>query len=98
MNIITRPAAAADIEDAYQWYRDKRPQLGRDFLAAVREAGSRIGENPEAYPVFHREARRVRLKRFPYSLMYRVFPYVVVVVGCLNGRRDPLKWQSRADG
>ena len=58
MKIIVRPAAAADIEDAYQWYRDKRPELGSDFLAVVRAAGARVLEKPEAYPVFHREARR----------------------------------------
>ena len=81
MIIIVRPAAAADIEDAYHWYRDKRVELGTEFLGAVREAGSRIMKNPEAYPVFHREARRVRLRRFPYSLLYRVFPERVVVVG-----------------
>ena len=72
MKIIVRPAAAADIEDAYHWYRDKRPELGTDFLAAVRAAGLRITENPGAYPLFHREARRVRLRRFPYSLLYRL--------------------------
>ena len=98
MKIIVRPAAAADIEDAYHWYRDKRPELGTDFLAAVRAAGLRITENPEAYPFFHREARRVRLRRFPYSLLYRLYPDCIVIVACLHGRRDPLKWKSRADG
>lgn len=98
MKVVVRPAAAADIEDAYQWYRDKRSQLARDFLGAVREAGHRIRENPEAYPLFHREARRVRLKRFPYSLIYRVYPEVIVIVGCLHGSRDPLQWKARADG
>jgi len=98
VKIIVRPAAAADIENAYQWYRDKRPELGNDFLAAVRTAGSRIMENPEAYPVFHREARRIRLRRFPYSLLYRSYPESIVIVACLHGRRDPLKWKARSDG
>jgi hypothetical protein len=64
----------------------------------VRAAGSRILENPETYPVFHREARRIRLKRFPYSILYRVYPELIVIVACLHGRRDPLKWRERADG
>jgi plasmid stabilization system protein ParE len=98
VKLIVRPAAAADIEDAHRWYRDKSPELGTKFLDAVREAGARIMENPEAYPVFHREARRVRLKRFPYSLLYRLYPEHVVIVACLHGRRDPLRWKARADG
>lgn len=97
MKILVRPAAAADIEDAHRWYRDRGGDLGDRFLEAVREAGSWIRENPEAYPVFYREARRVRLRKFPYSLLYRSYPDVVVVVACLHGRRDPRVWRTRSD-
>ena len=65
MKLIVRPAAAADIEDTYRWYGDRDPDLGAKFLDAVREAGARLKENTEAYPIFYREARRIRLKRFP---------------------------------
>ena len=98
MKLIVRPAAAADIEDAYRWYGDRDPDLGSKFLDTVREAGVRLTENPEAYPIFHRQARRIRLKRFPYSLLYRLYPEQIVVVACLHGRRDPLRWKVRADG
>ena len=98
MKLIVRPAAAADIEDAYRWYTGKRPELGRQFLGSVREAGARVQENPEAYPVFYRAARRIRLKRFPYSLLYRLYPDQIVVVACLHGRRDPRRWKARTDG
>ena len=52
MKIVVRPAAAADVGNAYHWYRNKRPDLGTAFLAAVRAADARIIENPEAYPSF----------------------------------------------
>ena len=97
MKLVVRPAAAADIEDAHRWYRDRGEQLGARFLAAVREAGTWIAANPEAYPVFYRNARRVRLRRFPYSLLYRTFPDSVVVVACLHARRDPQVWKTRSD-
>ncbi len=98
MTIVVRPAAAADIEAAYRWYQHQRPGLGTEFLVALRDARARILENPEAYRVFHRQARRVRLKRFPYFLAYRVYSETIVVVGCLHGRRDPVVWKSRVDG
>lgn len=98
MRIVVRPAAAADIEAAHDWYRERGAQLAREFLGAVRDAGTRIMENPEAYPVFHRNARRIRLKRFPYALLYRLYPRQIVVVACMHGRRDPLRWKARADG
>ena len=98
MKLVVRPAAAADIETAHDWYRKRGAKLARDFLGAVRDAGVRIRENPEAYPVFHREARRIRLKRFPYALLYRVYPEHIVVVACMHGKRDPVRWRARADG
>lgn len=96
MILLVRPAAAADIEDAYRWYRGKRLKLGQEFLQAVRVAGSRILENPEAFPVLYRDTRRIRLKRFPYGLFFKVSGDRIVIVACMHGRRDPEKWVSRA--
>jgi len=98
VNLVYRPAAASDIEDAYRWYSGKREGLGDEFLEAVHQAAARILEHPEACPVFHRDARRARLIRFPYSLVYRNYPNTVVIVGYFHGRRDPMIWASRLDG
>ena len=33
--LLLRPAAAADIEEAYRWYERQRVGLGEEFLTAV---------------------------------------------------------------
>jgi hypothetical protein len=33
--ILVRPAAAADIDQAFLWYERRRPGLGDEFLAAL---------------------------------------------------------------
>ena len=38
MPIVIRPAAAADIEEAFFWYERQRPGLGDEFLAKVNNA------------------------------------------------------------
>jgi hypothetical protein len=35
MQVLVRPAAAADIDDAFLWYERQRPGLGADFLQTV---------------------------------------------------------------
>jgi len=95
VTLLIRPAAAADIEDAYRWYARQRPELGSDFVAAVRRGIGRILENPEGYQVVHRDARRIRLKRFPYGLIYRVYSDKIIVVACMHGKRDPRRWKAR---
>ena len=95
MKLLVRPEAAADIEDACRWYRQQRRDLASEFLDSVRVGIEKILENPEGYPVMHRETRRIRIKRFPYGLFYRIYADTVVVVACMHGRRDPIQWRQR---
>ena len=94
-SLILRPAAAADVEDAYRWYESRRPGLGEEFLHATRRVIDSILENPEQSPVVRRKTRRALVRRFPYSIFYRVVEDNVVVVACMHGRRDPNRWQKR---
>jgi toxin ParE1/3/4 len=94
--VLVRPAAAADIEDAYEWYESRQPGLGDEFLNALRTIRDRLLEHPEAYPVLHRDTRRALIaERFPYALFYRIYGDTVVVVACLHAKRDPRRWQRR---
>ena len=51
MHVVVRPAAAADIEEAFAWYEQQRAGLGLDFLQAVDEALSAIQSNPQLHGV-----------------------------------------------
>jgi plasmid stabilization system protein ParE len=69
---IFRPTAAADVEDGYRWYEGQRAGLGDEFLAAVSNVIESLVAYPERFPVVHRQTRRVNLRRFPYSIFYRI--------------------------
>ena len=97
MSALTlRPAAAAEVEDAYSWYEEKHPGLGEEFLLALRAVLEDIRENPQRYPVLHRDIRRALLRRFPYGVHYRLLPGRIVVVACFHSHRDPRRWRSRS--
>lgn len=93
---IFRPDAAGDVEDAYRWYENQRPGLGEEFLAAVGTVVESLAAYPERFPIVYRQTRRANLRRFPYSLFYRIIDEQVVVVACMHGRRHPRQWQSRS--
>jgi plasmid stabilization system protein ParE len=93
---LIRPAAAADVEEAYRWYEQQRVGLGEEFLAAVDAKLRDIAAHPSAYAVIHRGVRRALLRRFPYAVFYRFHGDSVIVVACMHGRRDPKRWQGRA--
>ena len=68
--VVVRPAAAADIEDAYHWYESRKPGLGEEFLTALTSTHDRIVAGPEAFPILHRNTRRALIpRRFPYGAL-----------------------------
>ena len=95
MQCIVRPAAAADIDDAFLWYETQRPSLGHEFLGAADALIAAIAEHPLRYPVIRRNTRRALMRRFPYAMYFRVYDEVVVVIACMHGRRNPRRWQVR---
>ena len=95
--VIVRPAAAADIDDASQWYEAQRPGLGEEFLVAVNATRDCVVEHPEAYPVLQHATRRALIpKRVPYGLFYRVYGDTIVIVACMHAKRNPRRWQRRS--
>jgi plasmid stabilization system protein ParE len=94
--VYVRPEARDDIEQASTWYERQRPGLGDNFLEQVLDALDRIAENPETYPVVHRQTRRAVLRRFPFGVFYRVEDDAIVVIAIMHGSRDPRAWQRRS--
>jgi len=46
---VFRTAAAADVEEAHNWYEGQRRGLGEEFLAAVQAALEQVESNPQLY-------------------------------------------------
>lgn len=46
MQIVVRPAAAADIDEAFLWDEGQRPGLGHEFLAAAQRLIDSVAQYP----------------------------------------------------
>ena len=90
-----RREAERDVAEARDWYEDRSPGLGGQFVDEVDAAVQRLRENPRGYQVVYRGARRILLRRFPYKLVYVVRKDDIVVVACSHGARDPQHWIGR---
>ncbi|MEW6746820.1 MAG: type II toxin-antitoxin system RelE/ParE family toxin [Planctomycetota bacterium] len=95
MSLVIRPAAAADLDEAFLWYEAQRTGLGSEFLNAVEQVFHAALENPRRYHVVYRDTGRAHVRRFPYGVFYRIVGNDVVVVACFHGRRDPRRRESR---
>jgi len=54
------------------WYEKQRPGSGAGFVSKVEEALEMIESNPMLYPVLMKDARRAKMKRFPYRIWFKL--------------------------
>jgi plasmid stabilization system protein ParE len=93
--VVARDEAEADIAEAALWYERRCAGLGSEFVRAVDLCFDLIARQPDAFPVIYRNARLGLLRKFPYLVVYRVFPEFITVVAVMHGRRHPRRWKSR---
>ena len=94
--VVLRRAARAEFDEGAAWYEARRAGLGVEFVAEIERAFAIASAEPERFPVMHRNVRCVRVRRFPYSVFFRVETGRIVVLAVFHARRNPLVWQARA--
>jgi plasmid stabilization system protein ParE len=97
---VTKPVrlllpAEHELFDAACYYEKQAPGLGQDFLNDIETALRHIMGTPERWPVVNAGIRRSLIRRFPYSLLYRVDPDEIVVLAVMHQKRHPAYWLSR---
>ena len=87
--------AESEMLGAAKYYEAQAVGLGQDFLDKIDSAIRDIAESPERWPVIRFDVRRRLVHRFPYSLLYRVDPGEIIVLGVGHVRRHPNYWINR---
>ena len=87
--------ASTELDDAIDWYEKKSSGLGSRFNDAVEALLNQIANQPNLYPVAIDDVRQAIVKKFPYTVIFRVFPDAILVIAIIHTSRDPAIWQSR---
>jgi plasmid stabilization system protein ParE len=93
--VVFGVTAAAELAEADAWYRARSAELAARFLTEIETVIERIATAPAQFPIVHRDIRRARCRRFPYSLFFRVAGDTVQVIACFHSSRDPRHWRRR---
>jgi len=94
MKVVLHPAALAELRRACEWYGARAPSL----VALVDAKLGEIAANPESFPRDPKRswARRARILKWPYTLVFVVDEAVgVVVLAVAHGRRRTGYWARR---
>ena len=95
MRVRVTSAAEADLAAALDWYDAQVPGIGPRFLDEYEIVLSRLGDNPQQFPVIRGNTRRAGFRHFPYGLFFRIRAAEVEIFACFHVSRDPRRWQRR---
>jgi plasmid stabilization system protein ParE len=95
VRVSFHPAAAAEVDDAVQWYAERSPVAARTFTAEVTACVERVAEAPDRWPSYVHGSRRYLFPHFPFSLIYRVRNGEIEIVAVAHHSRRPGYWRSR---
>jgi toxin ParE1/3/4 len=88
--------ADAEVEAETQYYRrEAGPEVSGRFVKAVEQATLLALEFPDAGSEGTENTRRVQLKGFPHTLVYRPVQDGIVVFAVAHNAREPGYWLGR---
>lgn len=91
---ISEPASL-ELAEAVRWYEERRPGWGARLFDAVSQALDLIEQFPESGSLQRPAVRRLSVRGFPFSVVYRVRPDDVSVIAVAHAKRRPGYWKNR---
>lgn len=85
--------AKKELTYSWKWYENRQPGLGDKFKAEIFRSFSLIIKNPKHYPEKILTLREIRLRVFPFLVIYKIDERKknIVVVSIFHTSRNPKK-------
>jgi len=95
--LLLMDEAESDLDEAFIWYELQKPGLGSEFITDVEKVFLFIIQNPMASEKIYPRTHRQVVKRFPYSIYFRLENEIfqIQVIGILHHKRNPKIWKDR---
>lgn len=91
MNIVIADSARLTLLEMKAYYNQEQPGLGYDFVQEFINALGRIQAQPEAWTPLSKRTRRCLMKRFPYSIIFRIQKThnQIQIIDLMHQKRQP---------
>ena len=83
------------IEGARYYTAQANLDLGLAFIAEFERSVEVLRSHPELGARWRHESRRMPLRRFPYSVIYLLYPNEIRILAVAHQRRKPGYWSGR---
>jgi toxin ParE2 len=89
------PKAVAEARAARGWYARRSVWAAQRFIDALDRAVQQIINAPKQWPPYLHGTRAIRLKRFPYLVVFIETKVSVVILAVAHGHRRAGYWKKR---
>jgi plasmid stabilization system protein ParE len=93
--IAWHPLARRELFESSDFYEREVAGLGEIFLDKIEGALQRIREHPRSGPAVLHKARKRRVGRFPYNLIYWIEADHIFVLAVAHHKKRPYYWARR---
>lgn len=97
MELRFRPEFESDARTAADWYEARVQGLGERFLAELDHSLGQVVEHPMAATEIGPGLRQIKLRRFPYLIVYRLHEAFIEIVAVVHGARHPRRRTGSTD-
>lgn len=93
--VIFHELAENELNEAAAYYAQARPGLGDAFIAEVQSAVDALVASPLAGQTVEEDVRWWLVRRFPYSVFYRIRADHIRILAIGHQKRRPFYWRAR---
>lgn len=94
-SIIFYKDSKQDIIEIVKWYDLKSVELSNRFILQVDEAINKIRTSPEAFSYLYKDIRKIKLRKFPYMIFYKIEKHTIHIYGVIHTKRNPQLYKKR---
>jgi plasmid stabilization system protein ParE len=95
MRVQLADGAKRDFADGLRWYRKRSDQAANHFIEETNNTIAKILKAPARNRQIRPDIRTIRIKRYPYSLIYLIHPDSIIIVAVAHSKRRPGYWSRR---
>ena len=88
MRLEYHPSTVTDLNRAIEFYEGQRPGLGAECRAEVYAAIDRLHHSPKRHRIIEEDIHRCFVRRFPFSILYRVIDDEVIRILVIRHHRQ----------
>jgi len=89
------PLFDCDVREAAAWYDRRSQGLGETYVQSVRVCVEQVIKDPDRFALASAGCRYLRLRRFPYVVLFEVANQELLLLGVLHTARSIDKWRDR---